>query len=160
MAKKIILWIAVILWMGVIFAFSAQPAVESDELSMGLAQKIFQFINGLNDIPVFAWIGTDNIIVALGVANHYVRKTAHFMIFAVLAVLVYNLIAAYGIKRSKVVLIAALVCLAYAVSDEIHQIYVPGRAGQVKDVLIDFSGSVSALGVVYLLFGRRVKYKV
>ncbi|MBQ6998196.1 MAG: VanZ family protein [Clostridia bacterium] len=157
MAKKIILWFAVIFWMAVIFSFSAQPAVESDELSMGIAQKIFEFINGLKDIPVFSWVGTDNIIVAIGIANHYVRKTAHFMIFAILAVLVYNLMAAYGIKRSKVVLIAALVCLAYAVSDEIHQIFVPGRAGRIKDVLIDFSGSVSALGIIYLLFGRRAK---
>jgi len=159
MAKKIILWFAVILWMAVIFSFSAQPAVESDELSMGIAQKIFEFINGLKDIPVFAWIGTDKIIVAIGIANHYVRKTAHFMIYAILAVLVYNLMASYGIKRSKVVLFAAIVCLAYAVSDEIHQVYVPGRAGQIKDVLIDFSGSALALGTIYLLFGRRVKYK-
>lgn len=146
--------------MTVIFSFSAQPAVESDELSMGIAQKIFEFINGLKDIPVFAWIGTDKIIVAIGIANHYVRKTAHFMIYAILAVLVYNLMASYGIKRSKVVLFAALVCLAYAVSDEIHQVYVPGRAGQIKDVLIDFSGSALALGTIYLLFGRRVKYKI
>ncbi len=159
MAKKIILWFAVIFWMAVIFSFSAQPAVESDELSMGVAQKIFEFINGLKDIPVFSWIGTDRIVVAIGIANHYVRKIAHFMIYAILAVLVYNLMASYGIKRSKVVLFAALVCLAYAISDEIHQIYVPGRAGQLKDVLIDFSGSVSALGTIYLLFGRRVKYK-
>lgn len=159
MAKKIILWFAVILWMAVIFSFSAQPAVESDELSMGIAQKIFEFINGLKDIPVFAWIGTDKIIVAIGIANHYVRKTAHFMIYAILAVLVYNLMASYGIKRSKIVLFAAIVCLAYAVSDEIHQVYVPGRAGQIKDVLIDFSGSALALGTIYLLFGRRVKYK-
>ena len=159
MAKKIILWFAVILWMAVIFSFSAQPAVESDELSMGIAQKIFEFINGLKDIPVFALIGTDKIIVAIGIANHYVRKTAHFMIYAILAVLVYNLMASYGIKRSKVVLFAAIVCLVYAVSDEIHQVYVPGRAGQIKDVLIDFSGSALALGTIYLLFGRRVKYK-
>ncbi len=159
MAKKIILWFAVIFWMAVIFSFSAQPAVESDELSMGIAQKIFEFINGLKDIPVFAWIGTDRIVSAIGIANHYVRKTAHFMIYAILAVLVYNLMASYGIKRSKVVLFAALVCLVYAISDEIHQIYVPGRAGQIKDVLIDFSGSASTLGIVYLVFGRRVKYK-
>lgn len=159
MARKIILWFAVIFWMAVIFSFSAQPAVESDELSMGIAQKIFEFINGLKDIPVFSWLGTDRIVFAIGIANHYVRKTAHFMIYAILAVLVYNLMASYGIKRSKVVLFAALVCLAYAVSDEIHQIYVPGRAGRLKDVFIDFSGSASALGIIYLLFGRRVKYK-
>ncbi len=158
MSKKIILWVAVIFWMGVIFSFSAQPAAESDELSLGIAQKIFQFIHSLSDVPVFSWIGTDNIILAIGVANHYVRKTAHFMIYFILAVLVYNLVAAYGVKRSKVVMLAALICLLYAISDEIHQIFVPGRAGQIKDVLIDFSGSVSALGILYLVFGRRVKY--
>ena len=88
--------------------------------------------------------------------DHYVRKLAHFTIYAVLGILVYNLIAAYGVKRIKVVFLSALICLVYAISDEGHQVFVPGRAGQVRDVFIDFGGALLALLITYLLFGRRV----
>ncbi len=160
MAKKIIFWIAVILWMTVIFAFSAQTATESDELSLGFARRILEFVTNINDIPAFAWVDTKDLIAVVAIANHYVRKAAHFTIFAVLGVLVYNLMASYNMNRGKAVLFAALVCLAYAITDEVHQVFVPGRAGQIKDVIIDFSGSASALGITYLFFGRRVKREV
>lgn len=35
----------------------------------------------------------------------------------------------------------------YAMSDEIHKLYVPGRVGQVKDLFIDSDGSVVGNGV-------------
>lgn len=157
MAKKITLWAAVILWMTVIFAFSAQPAVQSDELSMGLAEKILQFIEMIRAIPAFSGIDGTALAGVIAAANYYVRKTAHFTAYAILGVLLYNLMASYGMKRGKAVLLSAVVCLVYAITDEVHQLFVPGRAGQIRDVLIDFSGSLSALGVTYLLFGRRVR---
>ena len=47
----------------------------------------------------------------------------------------------------------------YAISDEVHQLFVPGRSGQATDVLIDFSGSLAAIlilsSVLYLI--RRKK---
>lgn len=156
MAKKIVLWIAVILCMSAIFAFSAQPAEESDELSMGVTEKIIEFVERLNDIPAFSNIDSERIAHLADRANHYVRKTAHFSIFAVLGILVYNLMASYGIERRQVVFLASLVCLLYAISDEAHQLFVPGRAGRIRDVIIDFFGSFSAIGITYLIFGRHV----
>lgn len=154
MIKKTVLWIAVILWMAVIFTFSSQPAVQSDELSKGIVYKVIEFLSEYGDIPVFSQ--PDNELFAMAdILDHYIRKLAHFSVFAVLGILVYNLMAAYGIKRSKIIFLAALVCFLYAVSDEVHQLFVDGRAGQIKDVVIDSGGSVLALTVTYLLFGRR-----
>ena len=49
----------------------------------------------------------------------------------------------------KVILLAFLICGLYAISDEIHQLYVQGRSGQVSDVLIDSSGAlVGILSIV------------
>ena len=45
---------------------------------------------------------------------------------------------------------AFLLCVAYAMSDEIHQLFVPGRAGQVRDILIDSSGSFVGIAIVLL----------
>lgn len=156
MVKKIVLWIAVILWMSVIFSFSAQPAEQSGELSKGIIYKCIEFLASIDNIPVFNQMDSDHIYELSYRLDHYVRKLAHFTIYAVLGVLVYNLLATYGIKRSKVVLLSAAICLGYAISDEVHQLFVPGRAGMVRDVFIDFGGAFFAISVAYLFFGRHV----
>ena len=147
MVKKVLLWCLVIIWMILIFAFSAQPASDSDALSGGIAEKIVQFILNMQKTPVFSVIDADIVENFVIHANHYIRKTAHFMIYAVLGVLVYGLMAAYNIKKRKTIMFSVVVCLLYAVSDEIHQIFVPGRAGRIGDVLIDFCGSASAISI-------------
>lgn len=159
MMKKVLLWIAVIIWMILIFAFSAQPASDSDALSGGIAEKIVQFILNIQKIPAFSKIDAEFVGNFVMHANHYIRKTAHFMIFAVLGVLVYGLMAAYNIRRRKTIIFSALVCLLYAASDEIHQVFVPGRAGRIGDVLIDFCGSASAIGIRGILKNRHRRVK-
>ena len=44
-----------------------------------------------------------------------------------------------------------LVAVAYAVTDEVHQLFVPGRSGRITDVLIDGAGAVVGGIVVRLL---------
>ena len=44
-------------------------------------------------------------------------------------------------KKGKIIIITVLICFLYAVSDEIHQSFVPGRACRLLDILIDTSGS-------------------
>ena len=48
--------------------------------------------------------------------------------------------------------ISCTVCLLYAASDEIHQLFVPGRSGEVRDVMIDFSGAVLGIALSMLVF--------
>jgi len=159
LSRKIIWWSVVILWMSVIFCFSAQPASESNALSSNISEKIIEFVKNIKNIPVFAFIDADALSNFVIKANHYVRKTAHFMIFAVLGNFVYNLFYSYGISRLKNCFFAVLVCLLYAISDEIHQIFVPGRACSVTDVLIDFCGAASSVGLTALLFTMLKKRK-
>jgi len=45
-----------------------------------------------------------------------------------------------GSKRYKGIKLALLICILYAVSDEVHQLFIPGRGGQFKDVIIDSAG--------------------
>ena len=48
--------------------------------------------------------------------------------------------------------VAALFLVAlYASSDEIHQLFVPNRAGQVRDVCIDTSGGLVVLVIIFLI---------
>lgn len=52
-----------------------------------------------------------------------------------------------GVDRSKRIAIALLTCVLYAISDEVHQSFVPGRGAQVKDVLIDSAGAIVGIGM-------------
>lgn len=53
----------------------------------------------------------------------------------------------------RMFLITVAICFLYAISDEIHQYFVPGRACRVFDVLIDTSGS-AFFCLVYFVFSK------
>ncbi len=129
-------WTLLIAWMILIFAFSSQPAVVSNEKS-GL---VVYFLNllGLDLNSVF---GT--------MADYVVRKAAHFSEYFILYLLIYNVVRD-RYKGLKALCVSLLGVFIYACSDEIHQLFVPGRAGRITDVLIDTAGGALAMGAAYL----------
>lgn len=78
--------------------------------------------------------------------HHVIRKNAHFFIYLVLGVLVKVALMNSGITGFKAIGIGLAICVGYAFSDEIHQLIVPGRGGQLSDVVIDSCGA--GLGMV------------
>lgn len=141
-SKKIIPWIAVMLWMAVIFSLSAQPGASSDQLSIGLTEIIVEMIQKVTNVDLEA-----------NDLNHFVRKNAHFIAYLILGGLVSNALK-YSGNGSKIMMLAGLICAGFAVSDEIHQMFVPGRGPQINDVFIDSVGA--AVGIIsYQLLGIR-----
>ena len=57
----------------------------------------------------------------------------------------------------KAIIIALIICILYSISDEIHQLFVSGRAGQVKDVFLDSLGSTTGIIFYYLYYQLRRK---
>lgn len=54
-----------------------------------------------------------------------------------------------------------MICILYAISDEVHQLFVPGRGGQVRDVIIDSAGAIAGiLGYNGLSRIRSKKYNI
>lgn len=144
--KNWILWGLVLACMGIIFYFSSQPAGESDHLSRGVAKYILSVSERVS------MIFTDDVQMV----NRILRKVAHFSIFLCLGfVLSLAWIRFKPIKWYSVALVLC-VCVLYAIFDETHQLYVPGRGGQVRDVLIDSSGSV--MGISLFLALRAIVY--
>lgn len=78
---------------------------------------------------------------AYGVWDWLVKKGAHFVAYGVLAGLAYGALG----KRGWALGLAVV----YAVSDEWHQTFVPGRIGSLTDILIDTVGAVSSLLVLH-----------
>lgn len=66
------------------------------------------------------------------------KKSAHFIEYTILFLLWYR---ALGVKNPFKAIVFSLI---YAFSDEIHQLFVPGRTGNLRDVGIDFSGMLIA----------------
>jgi len=154
--KRLILsWSVVILWMILIFAFSAQPADESNEVSLGITAILLRFIENLG-------ITTDVSADWIGEINNIVRKSAHAFVFFVLAMLAVNAFLSTKAKGFKAFLFAFIFTFFYACTDEIHQIFVPGRACMLSDVGIDSIGAV--IGLCLFGFGywvnRHKKIKV
>ena len=76
-----------------------------------------------------------------------VRKTAHFTEFAVLGFLWSR------VFHGKQLYIPFVLSVLTAVVDESIQRFVPGRSGQMKDVLIDSAGAATALCAAMVSFG-------
>ena len=136
MKKKHCYAILCIIWMLVIFWFSAQVADDSQEMS--------DFFVHLLDAVFSLDIMRNEIIRDM--TSFLVRKAAHMSEYAVLAILFGLTIREY--KKEPWLLPALAATAAYAATDEFHQLFVPGRSGQLKDVLIDTAGG--ALGLVLL----------
>ncbi len=150
--KKIILWFLCIFWAIIIFAFSSEPADMSNKTSIGFTETIITILvkADLIDIPVSS-LGEEEFIHSISEQiNNYIRKLAHFSAYLIFGVLVLNLSLCY-FNNKKAIFFTLVICLLYAISDEIHQVFVPGRAGQIRDVLIDFSGSVSGVFIIRLI---------
>ena len=142
---KYLLWIIVIFIMSIIFLFSSQNGDKSD----GVSEKISVIISDGKYIPqekpLVKKVWTDNWSL-----NAVVRKSAHFSIYLFLGFFVFLALKFSFLKKDYTyIAIAVLVCLIYAISDEFHQNFIPGRSGNANDVLIDFSGS--SMGVFLAL---------
>lgn len=134
MVKKLVLWLLVISCMSVIFAFSSQEATESKKTSSRFITVVVRLLDINNSLSQES---IENIAENI---TTFVRKSAHFSIYALLGALVALLLSQYGLKGKRQLLFAVLWVLLYACSDEFHQTFVEGRSGEIRDVLIDTAG--------------------
>ena len=136
MSKNKISLLLVILWMIFIFIMSSFDATSSSNQSNFIVDIITSIIN----------------IKDIGLLSLIIRKLAHFIEYFILGILVINFITRYD----KKIIIAILLCIIYATSDEIHQIFVPGRSCQITDIMIDSLGSIMGI-YLYKLITKKCK---
>ncbi len=143
-----ILIAAVAVWMIVIFYFSAQPGKDSTQISSSIAQHLLDFFNWIfkGNSPSFM----KDVILN---GDHYIRKSGHAIEFAILGFLTVSLFTRIFIKNFHI--IALVLCVFYAASDEFHQLFVEGRAARVSDVVLDSIFAFAAIMIVYLIKRRK-----
>lgn len=152
MKNKVKVWALPVIWAGVIFFFSAQPDTISSEQS-GFFARLLSLILG---------VGEESAIFTT--LHYIVRKGAHFTVYAVLGGLCANALARTTqlfTRKPQLFLCALGVSMLYAISDEIHQYFVPGRAMMATDVLIDTCGAAFGivLVILFLLHAKSLKRK-
>lgn len=127
----ILAYALLILWSLVIFYLSS----EGHDASSGRSDAIAQALAGLG----LGGGQADSL-------TFFVRKSAHTIAYFIFGLLAYNVVRLYRLPVVRTALIAWVVVVAYAASDEFHQLFVPGRSAELRDVLID-----STAGLVGIL---------
>ena len=71
-----------------------------------------------------------------------VRKTAHFTLYFLLGLAYISFLKEFNLNDKKLLIYTIIFVFIYACSDEIHQLFIPGRSGELLDVLIDTTGGI------------------
>ena len=131
-----------------------EPDYKSAEISSDVSYVVARII-----VPDFNEIDTTEQQKIVAKLDHPVRKTAHASEYFLLGILA-SLSLFVWFKKNKIILLFAgfAISVLYAISDEIHQMFVPGRAGMFTDVLIDAAGAMT--GVILLLIIILIRGKV
>ena len=147
--SKIISILLVILWMGAIFSFSNQNGDNSQHLSDSFTIKL---VDTKSKITKKKYTEKEKQKIA-DKYSFIIRKLAHFTIYLILGILVFNMLYQFNLKN--IVLISIIICTLYAISDEIHQLFISERAFRVLDICIDSTGSI-----IGILLGGKIYEKV
>lgn len=145
--KFILQLIITLLWMALIFQFSSQPAEDSVRESGIIAQGLLGVFNNLynNHPPAFI---TDVVLKG----DHFVRKSGHFIEYFILGSLMLSLMRRLKpLRPHRPFPLSLFICFLYAASDEFHQLFVPGRAGMISDVLLDTAAAFAGIAIASLL---------
>ena len=125
------------------FSFSAKNGTSSAGMSIGYAKELARILS----FGFFQIHSNADLMMHAEAVHTFVRKTAHFTEYAVLGFFTYKAVSCDVKDRKKAVLMAQLISTGYASTDEIHQMFVPGREGKVFDVLIDSCGAFCGIMV-------------
>ena len=148
--KKVILSIfllaLVVLWGAGIYKLSSMNTQNSNGKSTDIiAIFIEDTLEVTNEYGITNSHPTDSKLARVSqLINAPMRKVMHasvYLVLAFFAIVFFNVLM--NNKHYWIALILALVVsIGFAISDEIHQTFVSGRTGQVLDVVIDSIGAV------------------
>ena len=115
-------WLPLLLWMAWVYWISDQPSVPHPGRRVGVSDNLFDY-------------------------------SAHAFTFGVLTVLVWRVLSTWRLSSAPLSPwrpgVAGALAALYAVSDEVHQSFVPGRWAKVQDWLADLLGILVAVGLLY-----------
>lgn len=140
--KKIVYFLLFVLWLLLIFHFSHQTGEVSDTGSIGIIQKGLETIYHIFHLP------KENIEEILIFIHNPIRECMHALEYFVLGFLTFQNIKNFNIKGNPYI-ITVMFCFICATFDEIHQLFIEGRAFEYLDIGMDMLGVISILLLIY-----------
>lgn len=149
--SRTIFILLLIITCGIIFSFSHQPATSSDRISKGTVRQILNVFPSTKNLTDSQ---KDRLETKL---NPIIRKLAHFSIYTLVGIFMMAWIHTYDISLLKKLIISLGFGFFYAMSDEFHQYFIPGRSAEIRDVMIDSAGVLVGILIVLAMISL---YKV
>lgn len=143
--KRVLFLILLAIAFYVIYNFSAQNGETSGSLSLKVTEfivKVISKVKNMDEVVKLHYIEKLHPII---------RKLAHFSVYTVVGFSIMGFMCTFDIKNIIKVIISFSVGVTYAVSDEIHQYFIPGRSARVFDVCIDSLGVLTGIFILITL---------
>lgn len=145
--KKIITFIFIIIWAIIVFYFSNQESTKSSKLSGGVTKVVIEVFKIPEKVTVKQQETMETVI----------RKLAHFSIYTLGGILIISHINLYKITLKKKLIISLVIGICYAITDEMHQLFIVGRSGEIRDVIIDSIGVSCGITIGIIIFTKLYK---
>lgn len=148
MGRKYLWSVIWVLYVGFIFHNSMTPAVESSTQSGFVLECVQKLLQSL---------GAEDIYVT----EHLIRKTAHVLEYALMGLLLFQMVGQYGVVGRERWLVHGLLGFLVPFMDETIQLFTTGRSGQISDVWLDCGGvligTLLYMGILWLGKARKRK---
>lgn len=146
---RILAFIPMLFMMLLIWGFSANTGDTSSEQSISVVSRVISVVEKTTGIEL-----TEEERICWEERIHTpVRKLAHMTEYMVFSCTVAFPFLLYKKRKDWITKITFSICVCYASIDEIHQLFVPDRSGQIKDVLIDTVGILIGIFVFRKIYG-------
>lgn len=165
MLKKVSIIFLCLFWIGFIFYMSSNNGEISHSESKNVVKLITKIESKFQKNNQIKYMSSnqkiiDEQIAELNRLDNPIRKCAHVFIYTFLSILVSSILFSFNKRGKDVVVYILFICLFYAVLDEYHQSFVPGRGSLVSDILVDFGGAFIGVVLFYLAYYKIYeKYK-
>ena len=149
--KQIIYLALIIIWMLTVFMFSNENGNESQNTSRNVTKTIVKIITYNQNIS------EEQELKIIENIDYFIRKLAHYSIYLLGGILIYNYINTFNLKCSKKIIISIIIGVLYAMFDELHQYFVADRSARMFDVCIDSLGVITGVALIYLVRNAKKK---
>ena len=143
--KRVLFLIMLAIAFYVIFNFSAQNGAESGSLSRRVTEIIVNLVSKIKTMD-FA-----RKLYYIEKLHPIIRKLAHFTVYTVVGFSIMGFMCTFDIRNIFKFFISLSIGVTYAITDEVHQSFIPGRGPSIIDVGIDSLGVLTGIFILIIL---------
>lgn len=129
----------------VIFKFSNEDSIKSGNTSKKITNQITKNIDSIQKLDKVEKTKELDRIESI------IRKIAHFSLYTLVGILLMAICSTYNLNEIIRIIISLLSGIVYAISDEIHQMFIAGRTAKPTDVFIDTLGVILGIVITMLI---------